>query len=139
MYPRDRRRWDAVFCKLANVSVSLLISGPRMGKNQSCTIFAGPDTIAILLSSEKSFRREHHGSCANVRLSSKLNLGRRTRLSEPSSPLAGTAVFPDPQGIEVPDVPDRLFFSKSFADCYSPPGPRLQMKLMVIPVGGLIY
>ena len=66
VYPCDRRRWDAVFCKLPNVSFSLLISGPRMGKNHSRPILAGPDTMAILLSSERSFRREHHGSASKV-------------------------------------------------------------------------
>jgi hypothetical protein len=68
MYPRDRRRWDDVFSKLANVSVSLLIFGPRMGKNHSRPILAGPDTMATLLSSEESFKREHHGSAENSRL-----------------------------------------------------------------------
>ena len=48
MYPRDRRRWAAVFCKLANAPVSLLILGPRMGKNHSRPILAGPDTMTTL-------------------------------------------------------------------------------------------
>jgi hypothetical protein len=82
-YPRDLRSWDAFFCKLANVSVFFLISGPRMGKNHSRPILAGPDTIATLLSSEESFRREHHGSSANLRLSFGLNVGRRTRVAPP--------------------------------------------------------
>jgi hypothetical protein len=79
MYPRDRRRWVAVFCKLANVSVSLLISGPRMGKNHSRSILGGPDMMVRLLSSEKSFTREHHGSALNLSRSFWLNLasGRR--------------------------------------------------------------
>jgi hypothetical protein len=78
MYPRDRRRWDDVFSKLANVSVSLLIFGPRMGKNHSRPILAGPDTMATLLSSEESFKREHHGSAENSRLTF---LGRGTRVA----------------------------------------------------------
>lgn len=69
VYPRDRRRWDAALCKLVNVSVSLRISGPRTGKNHPLPIFAGPDTMATLLSSEKSFKREHHGSAENFRRS----------------------------------------------------------------------
>jgi hypothetical protein len=80
-YPRDRRRWAAVFCKLLNVSFSLLILGPRMGKNHPLPILAGPDTTATRLSSEESFRREHHGSAVNLRLSFWLNLGRGTRLA----------------------------------------------------------
>jgi hypothetical protein len=81
VYPRDRRRWSAVLRKLANVSVALLILGPRMGKNHSRPILAGPDTMATLLSSEESFRREHHGSAVNVRLSFRLNLGRGKRVA----------------------------------------------------------
>ena len=81
VYPRDLRSRDAVFCKLANVSVSFLNSGPRMGKNHSRPILAGPDTMTTLLSSEESFRREHHGSAVNLRLSFWLNLGRGTRIA----------------------------------------------------------
>src|SRR5271167_2072054 len=78
VYLPDRQRWAAVFCKLANVSVCLLILGPRIGKNHSRPILAGPDTMATLLSSEESFKREHHGSAANSRLSF---LGRGTRVA----------------------------------------------------------
>src|SRR5262249_17012967 len=81
IYPRDRRRRDAVFCKLAKVSVSLLFSGPTTGKNHSRPILAGPDTTATLLSSDESFRREHHGSAANSRRSFRHNLGRGTRVA----------------------------------------------------------